>query len=1097
MLTLILGRGKTGKTTRLLQEVLRCPARGMAQRIILVPEQLSHQTERTLSAAGDPGISYTSEVLSFTRLYNRVCSLYGGGARKTLDQCGRILTARLALTGIHSRLKVFSAAATRADFLTRVVSMIDEFKSYDVTPRQLQQAARQTEGFFSQKLSELGLILDAYNAITAQSARDPRDKLVFLRDMLRETDYAAQRHFYVDGFTDFSPLELQILEVLLCRGASLTVTVPCDPAHEENPLFLPGLETLNRLRQMAKENGHSVREIPCNYKRPLPESFTYLEAELFHGAGQPHPGSIREVTVAEAGDVLAECRRCAAELKRQAMEGRRWRDLYVAASDTERYGPLMEAVCREYGIPLYTGMKQPVTAQPAAAFVLCALEAVSEGMEPDTVITYLRTGLCGLSVDECDQLENYAYTWSIRGSKWLRPWTEHPDGYDGIFTEETQAILAELNGLRERAVGPLARLASALKSASNTREQIRAVYQLLSDTALYTSIGAQVQAQTEAGLLEEAQETAQVWNTMLECLQQIVSVLGGTAQNAGELLKILRCALGQYQLSTIPATLDAVHFGGIESVRGMHPQMLFVLGANEGLLPAAVSGSSLLTEQERGILQKQMDIRLAPDSEGAVQRQFLQIYSALTAPTEGLAVSYALSPDGDGGMPSPVVHALRRLFPDLTAKSVSESPGDAMSVYAMAAQYYGAEDAAASGLRESVRRTAELVPALDQVISAADSANAPRALAVPTELTRKLFSVPVPLSATKLDVLGHCPLGFFLQYGVRAKPREAESFDPAEFGTFIHYILEKTVPSVTNDAPLTPEESARLVLDQLEPYLSTRMQDTAIMTDRQRFLYRRNGQEATLVLADIAKELSQSRFLPCAFELEFGGKRLPALSVQGSLGSGLLKGTVDRVDLWRAPEGDYFRIIDYKSGKKTFDFTDIYHGVGMQLLLYLFTLRQKGIAGISEQPQAAGAIYYPARRDVVTAKSFARYANLEKQKNAGKQTGIVLDQAEILSAMESGSGEYPSPVEHADKLSERQIDLLETFVEKRIGQAVDQIYGGDFTPSPFYRGPSGDPCTYCDYHDVCQLDQAGKRAFYQPGMKAKEFWEEIGGEEDG
>ena len=125
MLTLITGRGKSGKTTRLLEMVRNCPAQGMAQRILIVPEQLSHQTERLLSATCGDGISFVSEVLSFTRLQDRVCSIYGGGATKILDQGGRILTARLALSSVLSRLKVFAPAAARSEFLQKIVAIID------------------------------------------------------------------------------------------------------------------------------------------------------------------------------------------------------------------------------------------------------------------------------------------------------------------------------------------------------------------------------------------------------------------------------------------------------------------------------------------------------------------------------------------------------------------------------------------------------------------------------------------------------------------------------------------------------------------------------------------------------------------------------------------------------------------------------------------------------------------------------------------------------------------------------------------------------------------------------------------------------------
>ena len=46
--------------------------------ILIVPEQHSHSMERQLCAIGGSRVSLFAEVLSFTRLANRVFSVYGG-----------------------------------------------------------------------------------------------------------------------------------------------------------------------------------------------------------------------------------------------------------------------------------------------------------------------------------------------------------------------------------------------------------------------------------------------------------------------------------------------------------------------------------------------------------------------------------------------------------------------------------------------------------------------------------------------------------------------------------------------------------------------------------------------------------------------------------------------------------------------------------------------------------------------------------------------------------------------------------------------------------------------------------------------------------
>lgn len=1107
MLTLILGRGKSGKTKALLQAVKDCPAVGMAQRIVIVPEQLSHQTERQLSAICGDAVSFTAEVLSFTRLASRVFSIYGGGARQSLDKGGRILTARLALDSIRSQLKVFASAAARAEFLGSMVSMIDEFKSYGVTPQILQDASRQVEGMFAQKLQELSMILGSYEAVMAQGTCDPRDKLTLLARKLMESDYAKNRHFFVDGFTDFSRQELNILEWLLRRGESVTVTLPCDGMESEDRLFSPGRETAQRLYRMAREMEKPVRVRQMEYRRELPPELTYLEENLYRYQAPAYVGAADAITLVTGQTRLEECRHCAAVLKKAAMEGVRWRDMIVAAGDTGTYGPLLEAVCRDCGVPLYTGSKRPITAHPAVSFLLCALEAAVEGMETETVTAYLRTGFSGLSRDDCDLLENYAYTWSIRGKRWQADFTEHPDGYDGRFTDQTAAGLGYLNQLRQTAISPLTHLGAKLKTAGNTLGQLEAVYSFLEETNLYEQMTQQLRTMVSQGRQEEAQETSQVYNTLMECLQQTAGVLGKTAQTGGELLRILELSLSQYDLGTIPATLDSVSFGALDAVRGCEPKLLYVLGANEGVIPAAISGRSLLTERERSVLLEELDIDLAPDSEGALRRELLQLYSALTAPSERLYISCAEADGAETLAPSFVAGRLKKLFPGLSEER--HGVWDAMTAAELAEQFLTAERTGDTPLRAAISRAAQELPELQQRIEAARSAIRPRQEQVSRDLSEQLFGAPVALTASRLDELGNCPLSFFLNYGLKARERKQAEFDAAEFGTFLHYILEKTVADLTikgDKRPLTQEESQAMVASYMEPYLSQRMQDQENLSARQKYLYGRNRQEATQLLMELSQEFSQSEFQPCAFELQFGeGKTQPSLLVEGERGTGHLDGMVDRADLWKGPHGDYLRIVDYKSGSKSFDYTDLAGGVGMQLLLYLFALEKSGISRQTEHPIPAGALYFPAKRKIETSDGPLSREEAEtlRKKEGLKPTGLVLADETVLEAMEKGvEGQYIPVKKRKSGLGDyavtpEQMKTLKEFVEKRMGQAVDQILDGAFSPKPFYRGRSHDPCSWCRYGDVCQKDEKFRQEHYAAPIKAAEFWSMLGGDEDG
>ncbi|EPZ55830.1 PD-(D/E)XK nuclease superfamily protein [[Clostridium] sordellii ATCC 9714] len=48
-----------------------------------------------------------------------------------------------------------------------------------------------------------------------------------------------------------------------------------------------------------------------------------------------------------------------------------------------------------------------------------------------------------------------------------------------------------------------------------------------------------------------------------------------------------------------------------------------------------------------------------------------------------------------------------------------------------------------------------------------------------------------------------------------------------------------------------------------------------------------------------------------------------------------LIGQIDRVDTLEEESQKYIRIVDYKSGNKDISLTDVYHGLQLQLLVYL------------------------------------------------------------------------------------------------------------------------------------------------------------------
>ena len=95
MLTILMGRAKSGKTEWMLR---RIAALGDSSRqVLLVPEHISHEAEVDLCRVLGPTASRDAEVLSFRSLSSRVLAETGGLAEFTLDNGGKLLTMRRVL----------------------------------------------------------------------------------------------------------------------------------------------------------------------------------------------------------------------------------------------------------------------------------------------------------------------------------------------------------------------------------------------------------------------------------------------------------------------------------------------------------------------------------------------------------------------------------------------------------------------------------------------------------------------------------------------------------------------------------------------------------------------------------------------------------------------------------------------------------------------------------------------------------------------------------------------------------------------------------------------------------------------------------------
>ena len=299
MLELWLCPSRKQNTARVMQALCE----KTAQRILVVPEQFSHDAERMLCRAGGDTISRFAEVLSFSRLASRVFSIEGGSACEETDAGGRLLLMALAVEQVRPRLKLFGASTSRPEFLLQLLDTLEEFRAYCLRPELLRAASEKLSGALAVKTEEFALLMESYDAACANAGQDPSSRLTRLAAALETGTFAAGRQLYLDGFTDLNGVELEILTQLLAGGAEVTVALSCDSPAGGVQIFDAARDTIRSLQRAARQAGAAVQlwEFPAE-----DEAFSPLLRALF-GRGAACP-ALSGVCLPCAPDIETECR---------------------------------------------------------------------------------------------------------------------------------------------------------------------------------------------------------------------------------------------------------------------------------------------------------------------------------------------------------------------------------------------------------------------------------------------------------------------------------------------------------------------------------------------------------------------------------------------------------------------------------------------------------------------------------------------------------------------------------------------------------------------------------------------------------------------
>ena len=1090
MLKLILSRagGKTAHISGVIENLLN---EGGKKITLIVPEQFSFTTEKTMLARVGAKAMADIDVLSFTSLAEMLVGKPALHERRRLDDSAKAVLMSMALESVKDKLKLYGKLAGKRSAITEFTALSSEFKLNALSTDDVRLAlATQEESLLKMKLNDIVTIIDAYEAEIGNGYFNPDDLLSELYEVLPSSDYFDGRYVFIDAFRGFTAEEYKILSIVMQRAADVYVTLCTDSlenSDDETDLFAHTKRTAKELITVARKNSCPVAQPVYpqesgKYKKYNSPELASLESNLFAPVAENFEGECENITLCKAADIYAECRFVACTAKKLIREnGYRCRDIAVIARDASAYEAPLGAELKKCGIGMFEDSRQPVDVSPVVAFVSSAASIISKGFDTETVMRYLKTGLAGFETEEISEIENYCYLWRINYGAWLKEWTQNPEGFGSELDDEGTKTLECLNAYRERIVRPLESLRFALTDVSG-EDAAKAVYAFLEKVNAAENLKKLACGLIEAGEVAIANELDRLWNVVIDLLDGFETVSKGRVVTPKSFCEMFELMLSVQTVGSLPQGLDEITVGSADRIRTLAPKVVFVAGANYGSFPAIPTFGAALTDKDRRRMHE-IGLELAGYGENKLAEEKLIAYNAFCCASDKLFVcAPERNAKGEQLAPSELYLKIKSLFP--ACKEVDASELDDM--YYVEGREIAFEKMAenmisGNAFYASLKSYFESDPEYSGRIAALERAADGRNFEIEDKSVAKtLFGRDLHISASRVESFYKCPFSYFCRYGIKAMPRKVAELDPMQRGNVIHHTLEKLLTDYSREklCAMSSEELLAAITAIMDEYLASKL-DGEQRNERFLYLYRKLAHNVCDVAQRLIEEFAFSNFSPVEFELQIGGDgaEIPPYRVQATEGEVSIYGAIDRVDTAEIEGKKYFRVVDYKSSGKEFRLSDVAQGLNMQMFIYLFALWQNGGEKFADSVPA-GVLYYPANSPLVTAERGEDPADIKERKQKKcRMQGIVLENGAVIAAMDSSLSGLYIPVEmKKGELKGSMISLvnLERLKEKADGvlaDMADALHGGKIEAFPAEGKSYKHVCEYCDYKSVCSYEE--------------------------
>ncbi|PWG00561.1 PD-(D/E)XK nuclease family protein [Levilactobacillus bambusae] len=781
----------------------------------------------------------------------------------------------------QAELTVFRGEVERPGFLTQLTQQLGQLKVGRITAADLVDVVNGMDddnpAALQGKLHDLLIIYQAFEEATTGQFIDNADILNQLTRFLITEDL-SHAHFYIEGLSQMTAQERQLVDMLVQQSASVSVALTLDKPYvsarpEKQNLFYQSGKLYHQLYVSARAAHVKILlDRYAKHPRVCADLVTldryWQESTNMTPITAPQLENSATVQILAADNRYVEVAQVATRIRQMVATGNyRYQDFLVLTRHLAPYQTVIDPIFRMQQIPYFDDADVAMADHPFVELINALFDMDRRHYRYGDVMRVLKTELMLPVNDQNHPLDIPTYRQDLalaenlvlkNGYEGEQKWTQDQDwqyawfteGDDGIETTRNQELTAKINVIRHFVKQTFPPFFKRLNRATTYREALTILYQFLDQHGVVDQLQGWRNEALETGDLVRAGQPEQTWATFCDMLDEFVAILGDEPFDLADFQALMQAGFEGASFSQIPSTLDQVLISESGITQAGNRKITFMIGSTDNTMPDSNVSEGLLSDLDKTVMMNQLDETVEADEpdhylpdDAATQlagEPYLN-YLAFLASSEQLIFTYPLSTgdDADARL-SPYVARIQKYF-NLKPQHCPANPApdsEQMLSYVgtpratlrhlVQASHRSDQDQlplAASWVyvNHKLRKNIDLAPLTQTLLGSLSYQNVPQTLN--QDVVASLYGSTINTSISKLEEYYRNPYAYFLKYGLKLQERDVFEMSPANIGEFFHAVMDQLLKLIheqrVNLADLDEQQTNELVDEVVSKTLDT------------------------------------------------------------------------------------------------------------------------------------------------------------------------------------------------------------------------------------------------------------------------------------